>query len=100
MCPDPCWQSAEALVATSYQVSAWWTRTWEKRVPEKGQARYYRLSLQQNLWGDWELHRSWGRIGHRPTRKIRVLISGQEEAETIAAQIHRRRLRHGYLIIK
>lgn len=80
----------------SYQMAAWWTMTWEKRVPEKGQARYYQLTLQQDLWGDWVLLRAWGRIGHHPSRVVQTFVANQQAADALAVQIHRTRLRHGY----
>lgn len=31
--------------------------------PAKNMARYYAMSLQPNLFGEWSLVREWGRIG-------------------------------------
>ncbi len=92
--PSPAPSSGE-----SYAFAEWWTRTWEKRDPEHGQARYYQMSLQQNLWGDWELLRSWGRIGHKPSRVVLEAVRDLEAAEALPEQIHGRRLRHGYRLL-
>jgi predicted DNA-binding WGR domain protein len=35
----------------------------EKRDPTRNQARYYRLAVLPNLFGEWTLAREWGRIG-------------------------------------
>ena len=35
----------------------------EKLDPAKNIARYYRMSVLPNLFGEWTLHREWGRIG-------------------------------------
>jgi predicted DNA-binding WGR domain protein len=35
----------------------------EKHDPGKNLARYYRMSVHPNLFGEWTLQREWGRIG-------------------------------------
>lgn len=35
----------------------------EKHDPAKNIARYYRMSVLPNLFGEWTLRREWGRIG-------------------------------------
>ena len=35
----------------------------EKRQPSKKVARFYRMSVMPNLFGEWTLYREWGRIG-------------------------------------
>ncbi|GAW37447.1 WGR domain protein [Roseovarius sp. A-2] len=35
----------------------------EKRLPAKNVARFYRMALLPNLFGEWTLYREWGRIG-------------------------------------
>ena len=35
----------------------------EKRQPAKNVARFYRMSVMPNLFGEWTLYREWGRIG-------------------------------------
>ena len=35
----------------------------EKRQPAQKMARFYRMSVMPNLFGEWTLYREWGRIG-------------------------------------
>ena len=35
----------------------------EKRQPANNVARFYRMSVMPNLFGEWTLYREWGRIG-------------------------------------
>jgi predicted DNA-binding WGR domain protein len=35
----------------------------EKRQPTKNVARFYRMAVMPNLFGEWTLYREWGRIG-------------------------------------
>ncbi|MGC1504222.1 MAG: WGR domain-containing protein [Sulfitobacter sp.] len=35
----------------------------EKRQPSNNVARFYRISVMPNLFGEWTLYREWGRIG-------------------------------------
>ena len=35
----------------------------EKRDASKNQARFYRMVVLPNLFGEWTLYREWGRIG-------------------------------------
>ncbi|MHB8236215.1 MAG: WGR domain-containing protein [Acidithiobacillus ferrivorans] len=80
-----------------YDMDRWWVREWQKIQPEKDLYRYYRLTLQQNLWGEWELIKSWGRIGQRPTRVVALSVTEPEHAEILAAAVAKARKLHGYL---
>lgn len=35
----------------------------QKRNPAKNQQRFYAMSVEPNLFGEWSLIRHWGRIG-------------------------------------
>lgn len=35
----------------------------EKRMSAKNVARFYRIMVLPNLFGEWTLYREWGRIG-------------------------------------
>ena len=35
----------------------------EKRQPAQKMARFYRMAVMPNLFGEWTLLREWGRIG-------------------------------------
>ena len=80
-----------------YELSRGWSRYWEKVLPEENVYRYYLLSLEQNLWGEWELIRRWGRIGRRPTRALLQVVDSPAAAEDIAAGIDRVRRKRGYV---
>lgn len=83
-----------------YAVPQWWCMTWQKIDTESvpAQRRYYRLCLQQDIWGQWELLRSWGRIGQSPTRVVQEPVASPEAAQRIRAAVHHTRQRHGYKI--
>ena len=80
-----------------YDMDRWWVREWQKIQSEEGLYRYYRLALRQDLWGEWELIKSWGRIGQRPTRVVALSVAEPEHAESLAAAVAKARKRHGYL---
>ena len=84
----------------AYALPQWWCTTWQKidTVVQPAQRRYYRLCLQQDLWGQWELLRSWGRIGQAPTRIVQEIVDSPEAAQTIRAAVEKTRQRHGYQI--
>ncbi len=53
----------------------------EKLDPAKNIARYYRMSVLPNLFGEWTLRREWGRIGR--SGQVRMdLFRSQVEAES------------------
>ena len=67
----------------------------ERRDPERNIARFYSLHIQPTLFGEWDLLRTWGRIGSAG----RLLINHHPDAgaaERAAEKLIRRRLRHGY----
>ncbi|MHB1581470.1 MAG: WGR domain-containing protein [Acidithiobacillus sp.] len=82
-----------------YDMDRWWVREWQKIQPENDLYRYYRLTLQQNLWGEWELIKSWGRIGRKPTRTVRIGIAGPDSAAAMAEEVAKVRRRRQYLFI-
>ena len=48
--------------------------------PDRNMARFYSMSVQPNLFGEWTLLREWGRIG-----KAGRLVSGRFASEREAA---------------
>jgi predicted DNA-binding WGR domain protein len=78
--PLPAWQDSIAFASI---------------VPEQNRYRSYRLTLIQDLFGDWVVLRSWGRIGKAQRTRGDVFAS-RDEAVHAAAQLGRRRLVHGY----
>ena len=85
--------------APVYDLSRWWCDTWQK-VQQDAQPpvyRYYRLCLRQDLWGQWELIRCWGRIGQKASREVREIIASPEAAEALRVQVQKTRRQHRYL---
>jgi predicted DNA-binding WGR domain protein len=82
--------------APQYVLSRWWTREWQKVVPEVDTYRFYRVCLQQNLWGEWELTVCWGRIGGKPSRTLIHFLPNPEAAEAFVQAIDRKRQKRGY----
>lgn len=81
-----------------YDLSRWWWVTWQKVEPDANPPvfRYYRLYLQQDLWGQWELLRCWGRIGQKPSRERRERVDSPEVAAVIRQQVQKIRRQHRY----
>lgn len=53
----------------------------ERHDPSQNIARYYRMSVLPNLFGEWTLRREWGRIGR--CGQVRMdLFRSQVEAES------------------
>jgi predicted DNA-binding WGR domain protein len=65
-------------------------------VPEKNMHRYYALSMQPTLFGEWAVVRNWGRIG--TTGRSRLDIhNGPGEAIDAIAEIKSAKVNRGYL---
>jgi predicted DNA-binding WGR domain protein len=50
----------------------------EKYDPDKNLARYYRMSVLPNLFGEWTLKREWGRIGQGSRVRLDLFRSALE----------------------
>lgn len=50
----------------------------EKRDPKRNIARYYRMSVHPNLFGEWTLQREWGRIGQGGRIRLDLFRSALE----------------------
>lgn len=70
----------------------------EKIIPDKNQWRYYILSLQPTLFGDWALIREWGRIGDRGGQGATDFFATQAEALTALEALRKTRLKRGYIV--
>jgi len=79
-----------------YAVCSWWTRRWEKVDPESGQRRFYTAELRQDLWGDWQFIKAWGRIGQKPSRVVIVSVAAPDEALELGDGVAKVRRQHGY----
>lgn len=58
-------------------------------------ARFYLITVEQTLFGDWALIRRWGRIGSFG-RHCADYFQTCEEAERAGAIWHQRKIRRGY----
>lgn len=58
---------------------------------EKNMARFYKLDVQPNLFGQWSLVREWGRIGRGGTVRTEMYATrGLADIALIAAWARRR----------
>lgn len=58
-------------------------------------ARYYRMTVQPTLFGEWSVVREWGRLGRGGQVRVVPYPSEGEAAEAIAAIGHQK-ARRGY----
>ena len=67
--------------------------------PEKGKRRFYSLSVQPTLFGEWALVREWGRVGR--SGRIRCDLYGSAgQALDALAVLARRKQQRGYTAIR
>jgi len=64
--------------------------------PNRNMARFYTMSVQPTLFGEWALLREWGRIGSAGRLVQRRFASEQEAALAMTAHL-KARLTHGYV---
>jgi len=67
----------------------------ERRVPAKNMARFYRMLVLPNLFGEWSLHREWGRIGRGGQTRI-ALFAGKGEAIEAMRLLEKAKFKKGY----
>ncbi len=65
--------------------------------PSRNMARFYRLSIEPNLFGGISLVRTWGRIGGASRTKIEM-FDASAAAATSFTGIARSKCRRGYLL--
>lgn len=65
----------------------------------KNMARYYRMSLQPTLFGEWAVVREWGRIGRGGQVRTSPYPS-ESEARLSMATIERQKAGRGYAVAK
>jgi hypothetical protein len=65
--------------------------------PEK--ARYYRVHLVRDLFGDWTLRKVWGGIGSRHGRMHSTGVASFEDGIAQVQAIARRRAGRGYGLV-
>ena len=64
--------------------------------PDRNMARFYTMSVQPALFGEWALFREWGRIGSAGRLMSGRFASGQEAALAMAEHL-KAKLRKGYV---
>jgi predicted DNA-binding WGR domain protein len=67
----------------------------ERHDPTKNLYRFYRLSLEKNLFGEWSLMREWGRIGQASQGCIDLYDTLQAAQNAYARKLREKRKR-GY----
>jgi predicted DNA-binding WGR domain protein len=67
----------------------------ERHDPERNLYRFYRLSLEKNLFGEWSLVREWGRIGKPGQRRVDLCSSLDAAQAEHRAKLHEKQ-RRGY----
>ncbi len=66
-----------------------------RRDASRNLARFYRMFIAPNLWGEWTLFREWGRIGSGG--QVKAIRFANPGAALIALQkTTREKLRRGY----
>ena len=63
--------------------------------PDRNMARFYTMSVQPTLFGDWALFREWGRIGSAGRLASRRFATEQEAALAMAEHL-KAKLSKGY----
>lgn len=74
-------------------MSVYLTRT----DPGRNMARFYLMSVQATLFGEWSLVREWGRIG-RPGQVKAAPYPTPAEAELALEKIRQAKAKRGYAI--
>lgn len=59
-------------------------------------ARFYRLVIQPDLFGEWRLVREWGRIGQAGQLR-QAIYPSQAEAKTALERLRRVKEKRGYI---
>ena len=67
----------------------------ERHQPARRMHRYYRLSVERNLFGEWSLIREWGRIG-KPSRRMIDLHATEQDAQAAMQRKGHEKRRRGY----
>jgi predicted DNA-binding WGR domain protein len=63
--------------------------------PEQNRFRFYTISWQKTLWGEWTIRSTWGRIGGMGTSQVAYFQSEQALRMTLPKVLAQRRAR-GY----
>lgn len=69
-----------------------------KTDPSKNQHRFYALHIMPDLFGNWSLVRSWGRIGTSGSSRTDSFDS-EEAAQDKLKALQRQKVRKGYQLL-
>jgi predicted DNA-binding WGR domain protein len=75
-----------------YTHSKWRSLAWKR------EHRYYQAELRQDLFGNWIVMKTWGRIGSRLGGVKETLCRSYEEANSSFQTTVRRRKKRGYTL--
>lgn len=71
--------------------------TLSRRDPARNMARFYAVTVEQDLFGVWLVVRHWGREGTRGQRR-HFAFPGRDEAMVELSRLIRSKSRRGYRI--
>jgi predicted DNA-binding WGR domain protein len=57
----------------------------EKHQPVKNVARFYRMAVLPNLFGEWTLCREWGRIGYGGQTRMDWFVDKEQAVAALVA---------------
>lgn len=78
-----------------YELDKWKTL----RFTRDSDGRYYLASLQQNLFGDWEVECVWGGKTKIAGVASSNPVKGLYEGKDLMGQVKKRRIQHGYRML-
>ncbi len=78
-----------------YELDKWQTL----RFARDSDGRYYLASLQQNLFGDWEVECIWGGKTKIAGVASSNPVKGLNEGKDLMGQVTKRRIRRGYRML-
>ncbi len=77
----------------------WWTGTSIDLAQNR--YRWYALTLQPTLWGQWVVWTTWGRIGQGTQHhRARWVVSHYEKARRLAQQWRQHKQHRGYRTVE
>jgi predicted DNA-binding WGR domain protein len=79
-------------------IAAWDSMHLRRIDPDRNMARFYSMSVQPNLFGEWALLREWGRIGSAG-RLVSGRFASEQEAALAMAEYVKAKLSKGYELV-
>ncbi|VEP17779.1 WGR domain [Hyella patelloides LEGE 07179] len=78
---------------TTYNLHLWKSASWKKET------RYYNCQLQQNLFGDWIIVRSWGAQSSKRGRTMEQVCDSYTSACSAFQGVAKRRIAREYQLV-